>query len=52
MKKKKKKISFQESERLSDEDIFKFLTDLRKPPTLAKKPKIIPGKLKTKFLFQ
>jgi len=42
----KKKKSFQESERLSDEDIFKFLTDFRKPPTLAKKPKIIPGKLK------
>lgn len=33
-----------ESERLSDEDIFKLLTDFRKPPTLAKKPKTIPGK--------
>jgi hypothetical protein len=48
----KKNKSFQESERLSDEDIFKFLTDFRKPPTLAKKPKIIPGKLKTKFFFE
>ena len=39
----------QESERLTDEDLFKILTDFRKPPTLAKKPKTIPGEL---ILFQ
>jgi hypothetical protein len=41
-----KGIYKQESERLTDEDILKFLTDFRKPPTLAKKPKTIPGKFK------
>ncbi|CAF3642968.1 unnamed protein product [Adineta steineri] len=39
----------QESERLSDEDIFKFLTDFRKPPTLAKKPKTIPAYIRFEF---
>ncbi|UJR34198.1 hypothetical protein I4U23_021604 [Adineta vaga] len=39
----------QESERLSDEDIFKFLTDFRKPPTLAKKPKTIPAFIRFEF---
>jgi dedicator of cytokinesis protein 6/7/8 len=29
---------------LTDDDLLKFLTDFRKPPTLAKKPKTIPGK--------
>ena len=38
-----KGIYKQESDRLTDEDILKFLTDFRKPPTLAKKPKTIPG---------
>jgi hypothetical protein len=42
-------IYLKESERLTDEDIFKFLTDIRKPPTLAKKPKTIPGKTKMKI---
>jgi hypothetical protein len=40
---------FKESERLTDEDIFKFLTDIRKPPTLAKKPKTIPGLIDQKI---
>ncbi|CAF0791221.1 unnamed protein product [Rotaria sordida] len=39
----------QESERLTDEDIFKFLTDFRKPPTLAKKPKTIPAFIRFEF---
>lgn len=36
-------VYLKESDRLTDEDIFKFLTDFRKPPTLAKKPKMVPG---------
>jgi hypothetical protein len=42
-------ISLKESERLTDEDVLKFLTDFRKLPALAKKPKIIPSRSKLKF---
>ena len=44
-----------ESDRLTDKDIFKFLTNFRKPPALAKKSNMIPSnsaisfKIKTIF---
>lgn len=36
----------QESERLKDEDLYKFLQDLKRPCYLMKKLKVIPGTLK------
>ncbi|XP_076814693.1 dedicator of cytokinesis protein 7-like isoform X2 [Clavelina lepadiformis] len=36
----------QESERLKDEDLFKFLMDLKRPSNILKRLKCIPGKMK------
>lgn len=38
----------QESDRLKDDDLFKFLADLRRPTSLLKKLKCIPGEDKLK----
>ena len=35
--------SIQESDKLKDDDLFKFLADLRRPTSLLKKLKCIPG---------
>ena len=39
----------QESEKLSDEDLFRFLSDLKKSTNLIKKLKCLPGNLKLEF---
>lgn len=39
----------QENDKLSDEDLFKFLADLKKPTNLIKKLKCVPGHLKMEF---
>ncbi len=39
----------QESEKLSDEDLFRCLSDLKKPTSLIKKLKCLPGYLKLEF---
>ena len=39
-------LVIQEGEKLKDEDLFKFLVDLKRPTNLLKKLKCIPGKLK------
>uniref|UniRef100_A0A915L4Y3 C2 DOCK-type domain-containing protein n=1 Tax=Romanomermis culicivorax TaxID=13658 RepID=A0A915L4Y3_ROMCU len=36
----------QESDKLSDDDLYKYLNEIRKPASLAKKLKCIPGTLK------
>ena len=36
-------LRLKESDRLTDENIFKFLTNFRKPPTLAKESNMIPS---------
>lgn len=40
----------QESERLRDEDLFKFLQELKRPCQVMKKLKCIPGSLKLDIL--
>jgi hypothetical protein len=39
----------QESDKLSDEDLFRCLNDLKKSTTLIKKLKCLPGSLKMEF---
>ena len=39
-------VSLQESDRLSDDDLYKFLADLKRSSSILKKLKCIPGNLK------
>ena len=37
-------IFLQEGDKLSDEDLYKFLVDLKRPSSVLKRVKCIPGK--------
>lgn len=39
----------QETDKLSDDDLYKFLADLKRPSSTVKKLKCIPGKSVTQF---
>ena len=41
-------VCLQESDKLTDEDLFKFLADLKRPTSVLKRLKCIPGDLKKK----
>ena len=40
---------FQEGDKLSDEDLYKYLIDIKRPANVLKKLKCIPGKLIFRF---
>jgi len=44
-------IDVQETEKLSDDDLYRYLADIRKPTGLAKRLKCIPGRYIVCFIF-
>lgn len=43
-------MCLQEGERLSDEDLFKFLSDIKRTSTIQRRVKIIPGDVRLRAL--
>ena len=41
-------MGLQEGDKLSDEDLYKFLADLKRPSSVLKRVKCIPGKVNIK----
>jgi hypothetical protein len=41
-------MALQEGDKLSDEDLYKFLADLKRPSSVLKRVKCIPGKVNIK----